>query len=108
MLLPHTARLGAEHIGRRVLDAVQALDIRHEESLPTGYVSVSVGIAFHDDQSKHEKDDTRFTAEDLVAAANKALVTAKRAGRARAKLRDISETDGQGRPQNSSAPASMP
>jgi len=108
MLLPHTARLGAEHIGRRVLDAVQALDIRHEESLPTGYVSVSVGIAFHDDQSKHENDDTRFTAEDLVAAANKALVTAKRAGRARAKLRDISDTDGQGRPQNSSAPASMP
>jgi diguanylate cyclase (GGDEF)-like protein len=92
MLLPQTARLGAEHIGRRVLDAVQALDIRHEESLPTGYVSVSVGIAFHDAQSKQGNDDARFTAEALVAAANMALGSAKRAGRARAKLRDISET----------------
>ena len=98
MLLPQTARLGAEHIGRRVLDAVQALDIRHEESLPTGYVSVSVGIAFQDDQGKQKDADTRFTAEDLVAAANKALGAAKRAGRARAKLRDITDTDGPERP----------
>jgi diguanylate cyclase (GGDEF)-like protein len=105
MLLPQTARLGAEHIGRRVLDAVQALDICHEESLPTGYVSVSIGIAFHDDQSKKKNDETRFTAEDLVVAANKALGSAKRAGRARAKLRDITDTDGPERSQDSSAPA---
>lgn len=94
MLLPQTARLGAEHIGRRVLDAVQALDIRHEESLPTGYLSVSVGIAFRDDRSKQKIDDARLTAGDLVLAANKALGFAKRAGRARAKLRDIADIDG--------------
>ena len=105
MLLPDTARLGAEHIGRRVLDAVQALDIRHEESLPTGYLSVSVGIAFHDDQSKKKKDEVPFTAEDLLVAANKALGSAKRAGRARAKLRDITDADGAERSEGSGAPA---
>jgi hypothetical protein len=57
-------------------------------------VSVSVGIAFHDDQSNRRIDEARFTADDLVVAANKALGTAKRAGRARAKLRDITDTDG--------------
>lgn len=104
MLLPQTARLGAEHIGRRVLDGVQALDISHEESLPTGYVSVSVGIAFHDDQSKPNNGEAGLTAEDLLAAASKALGSAKRAGRARAKLRDITDTDGPERPLDSSAP----
>jgi diguanylate cyclase (GGDEF)-like protein len=94
VLLPQTARLGAEHIGRRVLDAVQSLDIPHEESSPTHFLSVSVGIAFHDDQSRYRNDDVRFTAEDLLAAANKALAAAKRAGRARAKLRDITDEDG--------------
>ena len=108
MLLPQTARLGAEHLGRRVLDAVQALDLSHEASLPTGYVSVSIGIAFHDAQSKQGNDEARFTAEDLVLAANKALGSAKRAGRARAKLRDITDTDGPVRSQGSSAAALTP
>jgi GGDEF domain-containing protein len=100
--------LGAEHIGRRVLDAVQALDLRHEESLPTGYLSVSVGIAFHDDQSKQPNGDARFTAEDLAAAANEALGSSKRAGRARAKLRDITDIDGPERSRDSNTPALMP
>lgn len=108
MLLPQTARLGAEHIGRRVLDAVQALDICHEESLPTGYLSVSVGIAFRDDRSKQNDDSARVTADDLVLAANKALGSAKRAGRARAKLRDITDIDAPERSQDSSTPASTP
>jgi diguanylate cyclase (GGDEF)-like protein len=108
LLLPQTARLGAEHIGRRVLDAVQALDIAHEESLPTGYVSVSVGIAFHDDQSKQSGDASRFTAEGLVAAANSALGSAKRAGRARAKMRDVSGIDGPERSEGSDTPAATP
>jgi GGDEF domain-containing protein len=97
--------LGAEHIGRRVLDAVQALDICHEESPPTRYLSVSVGIAFHDEQSKPGNDEARFIAEDLVVAANKALGTAKRAGRARAKLRDIAASDGPERSEDSDLPA---
>jgi PleD family two-component response regulator len=105
MLLPQTARLGAEHIGRRVLDAVQALDICHEESLPTRYMSVSIGIAFHDDQRKQHDDEVRFTAEDLVAAANKALGSAKRAGRARARLCDITDANGPELAQDSGAPA---
>lgn len=109
MLLPQTARLGAEHIGRRVLDAVQSLDICHEDSSPTRYVSVSVGIAFHDDQSQRRIDEGRFSADDLVVAANKALGTAKRAGRARAKLRDITDTDGPDKaPGPSKAAATTP
>ena len=87
---------------------VEALDIRHEESVPTGYVSVSVGIAFRDDRSKQINDDARFTADDLVLAANKALGSAKRAGRARARLRDITDIDGPERPQDSSTPAVTP
>jgi len=108
MLLPQTARLGAEHIGRRVLDAVQALDISYEESSPTRYVSVSVGIAFLDDQTTHIKDAAPLTAEDLVVAANTALGSAKRAGRARAKLRDIADPDGPDQSQDSSVPALTP
>jgi diguanylate cyclase (GGDEF)-like protein len=106
LLLPQTARLGAEHIGRRVLDAVQSLDIAHEESLPTGYVSVSIGIAFQDEHSKQGDDVNRLTAEDLVAAANSALASAKRAGRARAKKRDITDTEGPERSEGSDTPAS--
>jgi diguanylate cyclase (GGDEF)-like protein len=103
MLLPQTPRLGAGHVADQVLDAVKALGIFHEDSQTTHYVSVSVGIGCFDDASA---DWTALSAEqrqtdewhllnacDLVQAADKALYSAKQAGRAQSKLRDISDID---------------
>ena len=77
MLLPQTARLGAEHIGRRVLDAVQALDISHEESSPTRYVSVSVGVSATVPGAKDEPSA-------LLDNSQQQLKLAKKSGRNRA------------------------
>ena len=45
------------------------------------------------DQTAQGPDQVPVTADDLVVAANKALICAKHAGRARARLRDITESD---------------
>ena len=92
ILLPKTPREGAQHIARQVLDAVAAFGIFHEESQTTHYVSVSVGIACFDDASARWADDAHaLRASDLIQAADKALYSAKRAGRAQAKLWDIGD-----------------
>lgn len=102
ILLPYTPRQGARHIGQNVLDAVAAFGIFHKDSATTHYVSVSVGIACYDDASpcwvkpglRHRDDmKTQRCAGDLVLAADQALYSAKRAGRAQAKLRDIDDVD---------------
>ena len=92
ILLPQTPRYGAEHIAQQVLASVAALGIFHEDSQTTHYVSVSVGIACFDDVSAGW-DRQVLKASDLVLAADKALYSAKNAGRAQAKLRDIADTD---------------
>jgi diguanylate cyclase (GGDEF)-like protein len=92
ILLPQTPRYGAEHVAQQVLDSVAALGIFHEDSQTTHYVSVSVGIACFDDVSAGW-DTQVLKASDLVLAADKALYSAKNAGRAQAKLRDIADTD---------------
>jgi len=82
MLLPETPRSGAERVGGRVLEAVKALDLVHEGAVPTRCVSVSVGIAFHDDASRcRGTSHGHCTASNLVLAADWALYAAKRAGR---------------------------
>jgi diguanylate cyclase (GGDEF)-like protein len=92
MLLPETPRSGAERVGGRVLEAVKALDLVHEGAVPTRCVSVSVGIAFHDDASRcRGTSHGHCTASNLVLAADWALYAAKRAGRAQAKLFDIED-----------------
>ena len=102
LMLSHTPRRGAEHIARRILDAVEALGIPHEASPTAGNVTVSVGIGCLDTASaswgKSAADSRRkgvlhvaYTAGDLVLAADKALYCAKAAGRAQARLLDTAD-----------------
>jgi len=104
VLLPQTPRAGAEHVACAILDAVAALAIEHEASLTVPRISVSVGVAFYDDDSacwiaasadSRLADDpgTRCTPTALVQAADNALYSAKRAGRARARMLDIADVD---------------
>jgi diguanylate cyclase (GGDEF)-like protein len=97
VLLPQTPRAGAEHVAHCVLEAVEALAIRHDASSAARHVTVSVGIACYDDASEcwvPPSSDSRITDAscsplDLVCTADKALYRAKRAGRAQAMLLDI-------------------
>ena len=118
VLLPKTSRNGAEHAAQRILDAVEALRIVHQDSPTTHQLTVSVGIACYDDASAcWEKPGPEHrlggdlhpgrAATDLVLAADKALYSAKRAGRAQAKLRDITDTDVSA-PTDGTAPLSGP
>ncbi len=105
MLLPQTSRAGAEHVARRVLNAVSALNIVHAGSSTSRHLTVSIGISCYDATCAYWVDtsaDFRFvgddrrlpcTAADMVLTADKALYAAKRAGRAQARLQDIANID---------------
>jgi len=104
VLLPETARTGAEHMAHRVLGAIEALAIPHQASATALHVTVSVGVACYDHASDgwlEASADSRFTsaqvahvsAGQLLAAADNALYAAKRAGRAQARLLDITDFD---------------
>ena len=104
VLLPQTARHGAEHMAQRMMQAVQDLALPHQDSVPSGHVTISVGIACYDENTAcwvqrpedHRLEDESHAlsvASDLVLAADKALNAAKCAGRAQYSLLDIGELD---------------
>jgi diguanylate cyclase (GGDEF)-like protein len=105
VLLPKTSRQGAEHVARRVLDAVEASGLFHRDSgAPSQHLTVSIGIGCHDAESPCWPNTAADLQEavgglpgrddsDLVFAADRALHCAQRGGGARAVLRDISDVD---------------
>ena len=98
VLLPQTARGGAEQIARRILDAAEALDIPHESSSTARHVTMRIGIACYDEASASWLEGSsdsglpraRCAAANLAKAAERALNTV---GPARARLLDIADVD---------------
>jgi diguanylate cyclase (GGDEF)-like protein len=116
VLLPQTPRGGAQHIAQRILDAIDALKIAHEDSLSAHHITVSIGVSCCDQQStcwEGPPANFRFgddlqkcrSANGLLLAADKALYSAKLAGHARARLLDIAELEAPFLTRDIAAPA---
>lgn len=75
-LLPNTDAAGAQLIATKILNAVNALNIPHQDSDAADTVTISLGVATLTDLEAH-------TPQDLVEAADQQLYEAKHAGRAR-------------------------
>jgi diguanylate cyclase (GGDEF)-like protein len=119
VLLPQTARGGAERVAHFVLDAVDALALVHTGSPTAPHVTVSVGISSYDGQSQcwvrrtaiaRDADElrSRVSCGDLVTAADEALDSARHAGRAQARLLDIADVDAPHRTRVASARRLLP
>jgi diguanylate cyclase (GGDEF)-like protein len=102
MLLPETARAGAEHLAHRVLDAIESLGMPHDASTTSRHVTVSIGIGCYDRDSRcwaEPSSESDFgghvsaAAADLVQSADRALYAAKAGGRAQAWRLDIDDVD---------------
>ena len=79
VLLPGVDAAGAAALAGRVLESLRAAGIEHEDNIPTGVVTVSIGVATASPSAEAEASD--MTA--LLARADAALYEAKRCGRNR-------------------------
>ena len=75
-VLQNTDAAGAAHMGEKARAAVEALGIKHEDSLEIGVVTVSVGMATM-------KPERTSTANDLLKAADQGLYKSKGEGKNR-------------------------
>lgn len=76
LMLPETDLEGAVIVGERVREMIEALSIPHEDSLASGFVTVSVGVSA-------SRPIPGFDPESMLKTADKALYEAKAGGRNR-------------------------
>jgi diguanylate cyclase (GGDEF)-like protein len=95
LLLPETDEQGANAVGRRAIDAVDALQLLHSASPVAGHITLSVGGGFRDALRKDDADTSArtpladFVPNDLLVSAEHALKRAKSEGGHRVRLTDV-------------------
>lgn len=80
LILPETELGGAAAVAEKIRDRVQQASVPMEDGTPA-QVTISIGIATLEEIAAQQEG--KVTARDLIAAADRSLYTAKRAGRNR-------------------------
>ncbi len=92
VLLPDTDARGASTVAQRAIDAVDDLQIVHGSPGGHGRIKLHIGGGCRDQRrSTAWKDGTGAVPNDLIAAAEKALRSARRAGDGQVRVLDISD-----------------
>jgi diguanylate cyclase (GGDEF)-like protein len=95
LLLPDTPAVGADHVAVRALEAVAALHLAHAAAPERDEVAISIGVACLSGSIPTSTRDADGGVDrmGLLRAADDALYSAKRGGRAQAWRCDVSRTD---------------
>src|SRR6202521_5875988 len=101
LLLPETDAEGASAVAQRAIDAVEALQILHAAPASRGRITLSVGGGCRDSSRPTTRNAAADSStrgllagavpDDLIAAAEQALKSAKSAGGHQARLLDIAD-----------------
>lgn len=80
IILPETDKAGACHVANRICQKVAELQLKHDKSPTSPYITVSCGVSSVNAHSQ-------LSPVELIASADKALYVAKAAGRNRTSFR---------------------